>query len=175
MNTKCVQLNKDIARGVPRSARTALESNEASVRLDLVRGFSGLSTRLWCRFGGCALPGGVTSLAASSFFSPHAATNLRLPFRDRLNPHPCLQRCRFQVPRYTKRPDVALCAIDLCPLSLLPTPPWQPSFAHSDDRSQPHKSSRAQACPNALAFRLLKSTVADYHPVGWSFALCPND
>lgn len=46
MNTKCVQLNKEMARGVPRSARTALESNEASVRLDLVRGFSGLSTRL---------------------------------------------------------------------------------------------------------------------------------
>ena len=40
--------------------------------------------------------------------------------RDRLNPHLCLRRSRFPMPRYAKRPEVALCAIGL--FLLLPTP-----------------------------------------------------
>ena len=43
-------------------------------------------------------------------------TNLR----DRLNPHLSLKRRRFPMPRYAKRPDVALYAIG--PLFLFPTP-----------------------------------------------------
>ena len=41
--------------------------------------------------------------------------------RDRLNPHPCLRCGRFPVPRYAKRPSVALYAID--PLFSFPPRP----------------------------------------------------
>ena len=57
--------------------------------------------------------------ASTSFFAPRGhepPPNLR----DRLNPHLSLQRRRFPILRYAKRPDVALYAIG--PLFLLPTP-----------------------------------------------------
>ena len=41
--------------------------------------------------------------------------------RDRLDLHPCLQRRRFPIPRYAKRPDVALYAINPI-FSFLPRP-----------------------------------------------------
>ena len=54
------------------------------------------------------------------FLFPPRGDELPPILRGRLNPHPCLQRCRFPVPRYAKRPSDALCAID--PFLLLPTP-----------------------------------------------------
>ena len=91
--------------------------------------------------------------------------------RDRLNPTISLYRHRFLIPRYAKRPDVALYAVG--PFFLLPTPSsthcplkvsehdslWQPPAAHSEERSRPQKSSRAQRCLNALAPGYLKGTV----------------
>ena len=69
--------------------------------------------------------------------------------RDHLNLHLSLQRRRFSIPRYAKRPDVALYAFG--PLFLLPTPssprctlkvsehdsPWQPPAAPSDECPRP--------------------------------------
>ena len=74
--------------------------------------------------------------------------------RDRLNPTPSLYRHRFPIPRYAKRPDVALYTVDS--FFLLPTPCsthcalkvsehdslWQPPAARSEERSRPQKSSR---------------------------------
>ena len=85
------------------------------------------------------------------------------PLRDRFNPNLSLDRHRFPIPRYAKRPDVALYTVG--PFFLLPTPSsthcalkvsehdslWQPPAAHSEERSRPQKSSRAQRCLNALA------------------------
>ena len=77
--------------------------------------------------------------------------------RDRLNPSTLsLYRHRFPIPRYAKRPDVALYTVD--PFFLLHTPSsthcalkvsehdslWQPPAAHSEERSRLQKSSRAQ-------------------------------
>ena len=106
--------------------------------------------------------------------------------RDRLNPHLSLQRRRFPIPRYAKRPDIALSAIG--PLFLLPTPssphwtlkvskhysPRQPPAAHSEERPRPQKSSRSQRCLNALTPGYLKGTVVRVHPMVWSLALCPD-
>ena len=93
--------------------------------------------------------------------------------RDRLNPHVSLQqRCRFPIPRFAKRPDVALYAIG--PFFLLPTPSppyctlkvskndslWEIPAAHSDERPHPQKNSyNAQRCPNALTPGHLKGMV----------------
>ena len=66
-------------------------------------------------------------------------------------PHPCLQRRRFSVPRHAIRSDDALHAIGQ--LLLLPTPSsphctlqvsehdplWQPPADHSDERPPAHK------------------------------------
>ena len=107
--------------------------------------------------------------------------------RDRLNPNLSLYRHRFPIPRYAKRPDVALYTVG--PLFLLPTPSsthcalkvsehdslWQPPAAHSEERSRPQKSSRAQRCLNALAPGNLKGTVVRGHPVVWSIALRSDD
>ena len=43
-------------------------------------------------------------------------------FRGRLNPHLCLQRSRFPVPRNAKHSDAALYAIDLSTIYILPFP-----------------------------------------------------
>ena len=108
--------------------------------------------------------------------------------RDRLNPNLSLYRHRFPIPRYAKRPDVALYTVG--PFFLLPTPSsthcalkvsehdslWQPLAAHSEEkRSRPQKSSRAQRCLNALAPGYLKGTVVRGHPVVWSLALRSDD
>ena len=107
--------------------------------------------------------------------------------RDRLNPNLSLYRHRFPIARNVKRPDVALYAVG--PLFLLPTPSsthcalkvsehdslWQPPAAHSEERSRPQKSSRAQRCLNALAPGNLKGTVVRGHPVVWSLALRSDD
>ena len=93
--------------------------------------------------------------------------------RDRLN-----QRHRFPVPRYAKRPDVALHAIGL--LFLFPTPSSphctlkvskhhslrQPPTTHSDKRPRPQKSSRWQRRLNALKPGYLKGTVL-YEVIRW--------
>ena len=103
--------------------------------------------------------------------------------RDRLNPNLSLYRHRFPIPRDAKRPDVALYTVG--PFFLLPTPSsthcalkvsehdslWQPPAAHSEERSRPQKSSRAQRCLNALAPGNLKGTVVRGHPVVWSLAV----
>ena len=52
---------------------------------------------------------------------------------------------------------------------------WQPPAAHSEERSRPQKSSRAQRCLNALAPSYLKGTVVRGHPVVWSLALRSDD
>ena len=107
--------------------------------------------------------------------------------RDRLNPNLSLYRHRFPIARNAKRPDVALYTVG--PFFLLPTPPsthcalkvsehdslWQPPAAHSEERSRPQKSSRAQRCLNALAPGNLKGTVVRGHPVVWSLALRSDD
>ena len=96
-------------------------------------------------------------------------------------------RVRFPIPRYAKRPDVALYTVG--PLFLIPTPSsphcalkvsehdslWQPPAAHSEERPRPQKSSRAQRCLDALAPGYLKGTVVRGHPVVWSLALRPDD
>ena len=107
---------------------------------------------------------------------------------DRLNTNLSLYRHRFPIPRYAKRPDVALYTVG--PLFLLPTPSssthcalkvsehdslWQPPAAHSEERSRPQKSSRAQRCLNALAPSYLKGTVVRGHSVVWSLALRSYD
>ena len=103
--------------------------------------------------------------------------------RDRLNLNLSLYRHRFPIARNAKRPDVALYTVG--PFFLLPTPSsthcalkvsehdslWQPPAAHSEERSRPQKSSRAQRCLNALAPGNLKGTVVRGHPVVWSLAL----
>ena len=108
-------------------------------------------------------------------------------FRGGLNPHPCLQRCRFPAPRYAKRPGVVLYAIG--PLFLLPTLSsphctlktskhdslWQPPAENSDERPRPLKSSRADGCLNALTSSYLVGTVARKHPMVWFLVLCPDD
>ena len=107
--------------------------------------------------------------------------------RDRLNLNLSLYRHRFPIPRYAKRPDVALYTVG--PLFLLPTPSsahcalkvsehdslWQPPAAHSEERPRPQKSSRALRCLNALAPGYLKGTVVRGHPVVWSLALRCDD
>ena len=107
--------------------------------------------------------------------------------RDRLNPNLSPKRHRFPIPRYAKRPDVALYTIG--PLFLLPTPPsphcalevsehdslWQSPAAHSEERPRPQKSSRAQRCLNALEPGFLKGTVVRGHPAVWSLVLRPDD
>ena len=107
--------------------------------------------------------------------------------RDRLNPNLSLYRHRFPIPRYAKRPDVALYTVGS--FFLLPTPSsthctlkvsehdslWQPPAAHSEERSRPQKSSRAQRCLNALAPGYLKGTFVRGHPVVWSLALRSDD
>ena len=108
--------------------------------------------------------------------------------RDRLNPNLSLERNRFPIPHYVKRPDVALYTV--ASLFLLPTPSsphcalkvsehdslWQPPAAHSEERARPQKSSRAQRCLNALAPGYLPGTVVLGHPVVvWSLVLRPND
>ena len=103
------------------------------------------------------------SLAVSTSSFLHATINLRPPSVT-VSTHTFiyLQRRRFPIPRYAKRPDVALYAVGL--LFLLPTPYsqyctlkvslhnslWQPPAAHSDKRLRPQKSSRAQRRLNAL-------------------------
>ena len=103
--------------------------------------------------------------------------------RDRLNPNLSLYRHRFPIPRYAKRPDVALYTVG--PLFFLPTPSstycalkvsehdllWQPPAVHSEERSRPQKSSRAQRCLNALAPGYLKGTVIRGHPVYYVYCV----
>ena len=98
--------------------------------------------------------------------------------RDRLNPHLCLQRRRFPVPRFAKRPDVALYAIGtLFPLPTLSSPNctlkvsehdslWQPSAAQSDERTPNIKSFCAQGCLNALTPSYLRARL--YEVIRWS-------
>ena len=104
--------------------------------------------------------------------------------RGRFNPHLSLQRRRFPIPRYAKRPDVALSAIGL--LFLLPTPHctlkvskhdslWQPPAVYSDKCTRPRKPSRSQRCLNALTPGYLKDTVIRSNAMVWSPALCPHD
>ena len=107
--------------------------------------------------------------------------------RDRLNPPLCLQRRRFPVPRYAKRPDVALYAIG--PLFFLPAPSfplctltfsgddllWHPPATCSDERPRPQTSSRMQSCLNALTSSYLEGTVVGSHPMVWFLALCPDN
>ena len=107
--------------------------------------------------------------------------------RDRLNPNLSPYRHRFPIPRFAKRPDVALYTVS--PFFLLPTPSsthcalkvsehdslWQPPAAHSEERSRPQKSSRAQRWLNALAPGYLKGTLVRGHPVVWSLALRSDD
>ena len=54
------------------------------------------------------------------FFPPRGRKS-SLTLRDHLNLHRCLQRHRVAVPRYAKRPSVALYTIDI--LFLFPSPP----------------------------------------------------
>ena len=106
-------------------------------------------------------------------------------FRDCLNPHLCLQRRRFPVPRCVKRPDVALYVIGS--LFLIPTPSsphctlkvsehdslWQPPDAHSDKRPRPQKSSRAQRFVDAFIRGYLMDTIVRGHPMGLLLRYAP--
>ena len=143
----------------------------------------------------CAITNFPVSLPPSSpcefsrvyVFFPPCGHEPSLTLRNRVNPHLCLQRRRFPIPPYAKRPDAALYAIGL--LFLIPTPSsprytlqvsehdslWQPPAAHLDKRPRPQKSSRAQRCLNALASGYLKGTIVRGHPMVWSLALCPDD
>ena len=70
--------------------------------------------------------------------------------RDRLNPHLSLSRRRFPVPRYAKRPDVALDAIG--PISLLPTPssPYCSLKVSENDSLRLLAMKRFTSCSTAL-------------------------
>ena len=107
--------------------------------------------------------------------------------RDRLNPHPCLQRHPFPAPRYAKRPGVALYSID--PLSPLLTTSssyctlkitehnlfWQSPAAHLDESPRPQKIYiHANGCVNALGY-LSGTVVVESQPMVWSLALCSYD
>ena len=101
--------------------------------------------------------------------------------RDRFNPHLSLQNRRFPIPRYAKRPDVALYAMG--PLRTAPS--RFPNTTRFGSRpplirvSAPaHKKSyinSVQRCLNALTPGYLKGTVLRGHPMIWSLALCPDD
>ena len=121
-------------RRAPRDSSTCLGATQVSVRLVPVQDSLGSST--------INRPIGVASqtlrFRVRSQLSQSRCLSLRLTMstrvflflpprghqppptlRDRLNPHPCLQRRRFPVPRYAKHPDAALYAIG--PLFLLQT------------------------------------------------------
>ena len=141
----------------------------------------------------CNFPSLVASLfswrclAASSSSCLHAAINLRPPYVTASTETSAFSAIVFPIPRYAKRPDDALYTVG--PFFLLPTPSsthcalkvsehdslWQPPAAHSEERSRPQKSSRAQRCLNALAPGYLKGTVVRGHPVVWSLALRSDD
>ena len=111
------------------------------------------------------------------FFFPPRGHEHPPTLHGRLNSHLSLQRRRFPISRYAKRPDVALDAIG--PLVLLPTPSsphctlkaseygslWQPPAAHSDGRPRPQKSSHSQRRLKGLTPGCLKSTVVRCHPM----------
>ena len=108
--------------------------------------------------------------------------------RDRLNPHPYLQRRRFPTPRSANPPGVALYAIN--PLVLLPAP----SSPHCTLRASEHDSLdnrpplirmsasarksifvRKQRRLNALTPGYLEGTIiVRGHPMVWSLALRPG-
>ena len=141
-----------MVRRAPRDASTYLGAMQVSVRLVPVQDSFGSSTAKWCRFGGSTLL--LRIIIAFAFLPSFASLSLLLvmsinssvflfrlrghrpppTLHDRLNPHPCLQRCRFPVPRYARRPDVALNAID--PLFLFPTP----SYPHCTLKVSEHDS-----------------------------------
>ena len=99
--------------------------------------------------------------------------------RDRLNPHLSLQRRRFPIPRYAKRPDVALSAIG--PLFLLPTsssPQCTLKVSEHDSLcgSRPplirmsalaHKSILVRSVVSLLSHRVI-SRVRLYEVIRWS-------
>ena len=140
----------------------------------------------------CNFPSLVASLfswrclAASSSSYLHAAINLRQPSVTASTQTSAITVIVSQSP-VIKRPDVALYTVG--PFFLLPTPSsthcalkvsehdsvWQLRAAHSEERSRPQKSSRAQRCLNALAPGYLKGTVVRRHPVVWSLALRSDD
>ena len=119
-------------------------------------------------------------------FFPPRGHKPPLIFRDCLNPHLCLQHRRFPIPRYAKRPDVALYATG--PPFLVPTPSsphctlkfsehgsvCQPPAVPLDERPRPQKSSRVQRCLNAITLGYLKGTDIRGHPMIWPLALCPD-
>ena len=132
----------------------------------------------WRRFGGSTLlPCTITifqvlfaslfswrCLAGSSSSFLHAAITPPPTLLGRINPHPCLHRHRFPVPRYAKRPDAALNTIDPWTLSLSHTEHdalWQPPAALSDEYPRLPKSSRVQGCRNALTSTFLEDTVVE--------------
>ena len=191
-----------MARRVSSGVSSCLGATQVSVRFAPVQGFFGSST--------INRPIGVASqvirfpvryqlsqsrclsllLAMSSrvyLFFPPRGHKAPPTVRDRLDPHLCLQRRRFPISRYAKRPDVALYAIGS--LFLLPTSSsldcthkvseheslWQPPAAHSDERPCPQKSSRAQRRLNALTPHHLEGTVVRGHPMVWSLALRSDD
>ena len=103
------------------------------------------------------------------FFSPRGHEPSPT-LRDRLNSYLSLQRHRFPIPRYAKRPDVTLFAIG--PLFLLPitfSPHctlkvsqhdslWQPPTAHSDERPRARKVFSCATLSEVHAWQLCKCT-----------------
>ena len=104
--------------------------------------------------------------------------------RDRLNPNLSLYRHRFPIPRYAKRPDVALYTVG--PFFLLLTPSsthcalkvsehdslWPPPAAHSEKRSA-HKRLLVRNVVSMRSHPVISS--ARGHPVVWSLALRSDD
>ena len=111
-------------------------------------------------------------------FFPPCGHEPPLTLRDRINPHLSLQRRRFPIPRYAKRPDVALYAIG--PLFLLPilSSPhctlkvseydllWQPPAAHRMSVLT-HKNLLLRNVVSMLSHRVISSARL-YEVIRWS-------
>ena len=123
------------------------------------------------------------SIRANFFFSPRGHKPLPT-LHDRLNPQLCLQRRRFPIPRYAKRPDVTVRSQSTTfqPRPLRTVSSRFPNTIRFGNRpplvrmSAPaHKSLRPQCCLSAPTPSHLEGTLLRSYSMVWSLELCPDD
>ena len=83
-------------------------------------------------------------------------------------PNARMSLCTQSVHSFSFPPSSTHCALKVSEHDSLSQPP----AAHSEERSRPQKSSRAQRCLEALAPGYLKGTVVRGHPVVWYEVWC---